>query len=230
MDQGIIKVLKQIFRKCLVCIIIQRMKPSCKSHKHSILDVMHILAPSLNSIESTTNTNCFKEADFIENATPSPSLVPADSEDPSTIIGSAWKTLESTLSVSGPAEHEEESEDESEVAVSKPAWSDITEYVNSLKHFLAYTPVVPSHIWSSLWNLENYILLQAQKNYKQKNIVNHRKPILEGGKKALAKTDDVEKCAFFHAMCKELTKIKDKIDENISNLEFCSCETETVAP
>ncbi|KAJ8878203.1 hypothetical protein PR048_018780 [Dryococelus australis] len=31
-------------------------------------------------------------------------------------------------------------------------------------------------------------------------------------------------------MCKESTTIKDKFDENISDLEICSCKTETVLP
>ncbi|KAJ8871305.1 hypothetical protein PR048_027622 [Dryococelus australis] len=139
MDQGIIKVLKQTFRKHLVCKIVQRMKPG---------------------------------------------LVPAHSEDPSAISSSAWITLESSsvscsfesyASVDDDvqtcanqdiedlcAEHEE-SEDECDVAVCKPAWSDTTENVDSLNHFLACTPDVASHIWSSLWNLENYVFLQAQK-------------------------------------------------------------------
>ncbi|KAJ8889293.1 hypothetical protein PR048_008791 [Dryococelus australis] len=89
MDQGIIKVLKQMFRKCLVCRIIQRMKPGFKPHKLCVLDAMHLLAASWNFTESTTITNCFKKASFIENATPSPSVVPADSEDPSATPSSA---------------------------------------------------------------------------------------------------------------------------------------------
>ncbi|KAJ8893999.1 hypothetical protein PR048_006607 [Dryococelus australis] len=156
MDQGIIKMLKQMFRKLLVCRIIQRMKPGCKPHKLKVLDAMHLLAASWNSIKSTTITNCFKTASFIENATPYPSVVLAV---PCVIPSSAWKTFQSTLSVSCSfesyasvddyvqthanqdiedlcAEHEEESEDESDVAVSKPAWLDKTENLDSLKHFL----------------------------------------------------------------------------------------------
>ncbi|KAJ8897895.1 hypothetical protein PR048_003252 [Dryococelus australis] len=68
------------------------MKPGCKQNELCILNVKHLLAASWNSIESTTITNCFKKAGFIENETPSPSVVPTDSEDPSAIPRSACKT------------------------------------------------------------------------------------------------------------------------------------------
>ncbi|KAJ8873187.1 hypothetical protein PR048_026820 [Dryococelus australis] len=123
-----------------------RMKPGCEPHKLCIFDAMHLLAASWNSMESTTITNCFKKAGFIQNATLYPSVVPADSEDPSAILSSALNVsciFESYASVDYVqtcvnqdiedlcAEHEEESEDldecESDLAVCKPAWSDTTE-------------------------------------------------------------------------------------------------------
>lgn len=195
MDQGIIKVLKQMFRKRLVCRIIQRMKPGCQPHKLNILDAMHLLAASWDSIAETTIKNCFTKAGFIEEE--SPPLVPEVSEDAASVPNSAWNVIESTLNVSCSfesytsvddsvqtcasqdiedicAEQEEECDDEEDeddaAAPPKPSCSDATECVDRLKHFLACTTDAPSSIWSNLWNLENYVLSQAQKNCKQKKI------------------------------------------------------------
>lgn len=96
MDQGIIKVLKQRFRKRLVCKIILKMKPGCQPYKLSILDAMHYLSACWDSIEPSTISNCFRKAGFIIGEASAPQQETADiDEDEENNV--AWERLQDKL-------------------------------------------------------------------------------------------------------------------------------------
>jgi hypothetical protein len=70
MDQGIIKALKQRFRRGFVLRLLQRLNSNKDSYKKSLLDAVSMLAMACNLVGKDIIANCFRKAGFITNAEP----------------------------------------------------------------------------------------------------------------------------------------------------------------
>jgi hypothetical protein len=90
MDQGIIKVINQWFRKKLVCQLLQQLKPGFCNYKLSILDALHFLTSVWEALDFSIIASCFKKAGFGSDITEGKNL----QED---IYSSAWENLQENL-------------------------------------------------------------------------------------------------------------------------------------
>jgi hypothetical protein len=70
MDQGMIKALKQKFRRSSVLRLLQRLNSNKDSYKMALLDAVSILAMAWNLVGKGIIANCFRKAGFITHAEP----------------------------------------------------------------------------------------------------------------------------------------------------------------
>jgi hypothetical protein len=69
-------------------------------------------------------------------------------------------------------------EDKHEEAIAqKPTYNEAIEHLNALQCFVESISEVPQQIWKTLWDMENYIFQQTEKNYKQSALDNFFKKL-----------------------------------------------------
>jgi hypothetical protein len=74
-------------------------------------------------------------------------------------------------------ELDEEEDEEHEATTQKPTCNEATEHMNALRCFVDSIPEVPQQIWKTLWDMENYILQQTERTYKQSTLDNFFKKL-----------------------------------------------------
>jgi hypothetical protein len=95
MDQGIMKALKQKFRRSFVLRLLQRLNSIKDSYKMSLLDAVSMLAMAWNLVGKDIIANRFRKAGFITNA--EPAIQNEDGDDK--VSSDEWPKLQKKLNI-----------------------------------------------------------------------------------------------------------------------------------
>lgn len=186
MDQGIIRSLKEHFRKKLVCRLLQRLTETSKTYKINILDAICFLCSSWNCVSQQTIANCFRKAGFLNSDV----VAVDDNEAEDDFLDTTWRDLQEKMNLTTSfndfvsvdqellpcgvqnleelcAETEgksvgDDSEGETEPEEKTiPKCGEALKFLDGYRNYLSGVDNVPENIIKCLWELENY----TQKNF-----------------------------------------------------------------
>lgn len=190
MDQGVVKTLKQKFRRSFVLRLLQRRNFTQDDYRMSLLDAVSMLAVAWNSVGKCNITNCFRKAGFITNAEPE-----EDEDGDDGVSCDAWSNLQEKLNIGSTFEEFVQADDAlppcgeldldqlcdnvtsspdelemdgpvSSDCPSVPTCSEAIEYLEKYDHFLRSNADVPEYVVKSLWNLKMYTETVFEKKCK----------------------------------------------------------------
>jgi hypothetical protein len=176
-DQGVIKALKQKFRRSFVLRLLQRLDSNKDSYKMSLLNAVSMLAMAWNLVGKGIITNCFRKAGLITNAEPAIQNEDGDDE----VSRDEWPKVQEKLNIRSTSEkfvqadnalpshgkfgigqlcdnvssNPDKLEMDGPVAYdcpSVPTCSEAVEHLEKYEHFLRSNADVPEHIVQSLKN------------------------------------------------------------------------------
>lgn len=178
LDQGIIKVLKQKYRKKLVQRYLKEMETTTPAKKLNVLDSMHYVSAAWNEISPEIIKNCFGKAKFFHSSDYTleesaddlrileeyPGHAAIDDE----ITTSCPRSLEDLIADNPTAisEIEEESEDEEENEACTITVTKALDYVHDIKKLTASFDDA-SELLHSLNKIENFLFSKNTSNLRQ---------------------------------------------------------------
>ncbi|KAE9528898.1 hypothetical protein AGLY_012473 [Aphis glycines] len=184
LDQGIIKVLKQKYRKKLVLRYLKEMESKNSAKKLDVLDALHYVSAAWDEITADVIKNCFRKAKFVEGDYSAvekscedfqeleefPGYAEIDEDVATSNIRSIDQIITDKIAPADVTSIDEESEDEEEDDTTPilPVVNAL-DYVNELRRLVASFDDADESL-NHLNKIENFLYSKNIKNMKQRKI------------------------------------------------------------
>ncbi|KAE9528840.1 hypothetical protein AGLY_012415 [Aphis glycines] len=184
LDQGIIKVLKQKYRKKLVLRYLKEMESKNPAKKLDVLDALHYVSAAWDEITADVIKNCFRKAKFVEGDYSAvekscedfqeleefPGYAEIDEDVATSNIRSIDQIITDKIAPADVTSIDEESEDEEEDDTTPilPVVNAL-DYVNELRRLVASFDDADESL-NHLNKIENFLYSKNIKNMKQRKI------------------------------------------------------------
>ena len=181
LDQGVIKVLKQKYRKKLVQRYLREMESTVQHNTKStlnILDSIHYISAAWNDMEPTTITNCFRKAKFWSDAE---QLVEKEEdteflEEYADYIGvdddlvtAEVRSLEQLVDDHTQDPEEETNSDEEDTPAAVPSVGEALQSLNNVRSFISSVEE-SEEMLSLVHRLKNFMYQKTSKNAQQSKL------------------------------------------------------------
>lgn len=198
MDQGVIKNLKQIYRKKCVQRLIRNIESGKEIHDINLLDAIVIIRKSWEEVKESTISNCFRKAGFL---LPKPIADEVNQENEE-IEPEEWKKFQKCFSLDldfdtfvdidenlaiteylsesdilqaintndGDSDQEEENNEEETVSNNPPTALQVLAAAETVRSYIQAQSGVDDGIFSTLNVLENFLDKKTIENMKQKKV------------------------------------------------------------